>query len=392
MAAARLRVAPPQRLLQPLAVPPRLLLGPGPSNAPPRVLAAATHQLLGHMHPEMLQIMDEVKAGIQYAFQTRNTLSLAVSGTGHCAMEAALINVAERGDIVLVAVNGIWGERAADMAARLGADVREVRKAPGEFFTARDIEEALVQHHPAVLFLTHGESSTGVLQPLEGLGELCHRHGCLLLVDAVASLGGAPILMDQLGIDILYSAPQKVLGAPPGSAPISFSERAREKVLRRKTRPPSYYLDVLCLGSYWGCEGPLRKYHHTAPIQSLYCLREALAMLAEQGLEKSWVRHRANCASLCQGLQELGLELFVKEEKARLPTITTVRVPEGYNWQDIVAYVMDKHGIEIAGGLGPTAGKVFRIGLMGYNSSAANVERVLQALRDTLEHCRRSRL
>ncbi|XP_025892212.1 serine--pyruvate aminotransferase [Nothoprocta perdicaria] len=392
MAATQLRVAPPPRLLQPLAVPQRLLLGPGPSNAPPRVLAAASHQLLGHMHPEILQVMDEIKAGIQYAFQTRNALSLAVSGTGHCAMEAALLNVAEPSDSVLVGLNGIWGERAANVAARLGATVHELRKPPGEYFTLRDIEEGLVRHKPTVLFLTHGESSTGVLQPLEGLGELCHRHGCLLLVDSVASLGGAPILMDQQEIDILYSSPQKVLGAPPGSAPISFSERAREKMLRRKTKPPSFYLDMLCLGSYWGCEGPSRMYHHTAPIQSLYCLREGLAMLAEQGLEKSWVRHRANCISLCQGLQELGLELFVKEEKARLPTVTTVKVPEDCDWKEIVTYVMDKHNIEITGGLGPTAGKVFRIGLMGYNSTAANVDRVLQALRDALQHCHRSKL
>ncbi|NWY03563.1 SPYA protein, partial [Nothoprocta ornata] len=391
MAATQLRVAPPPRLLQPLAVPQRLLLGPGPSNAPPRVLAAATHQLLGHMHPEMLQIMDEVKAGIQYAFQTRNALSLAVSGTGHCAMEAALFNVAEPSDSVLVGINGIWGERAADVAARLGVRVRVPGPSPAPRALALSVQ-GLVRHKPTVLFLAHGESSTGVLQPLEGLGELCHRHGCLLLVDSVASLGGAPILMDQQEIDILYSGPQKVLGAPPGSAPISFSERAREKMLRRKTKPPSFYLDMLCLGSYWGCDGPSRMYHHTAPIQSLYCLREGLAMLAEQGLEKSWVRHRANCVSLCQGLQELGLELFVKEEKARLPTVTTVKVPEDCDWKEIVTYVMDKYSIEIVGGLGPTAGKVFRIGLMGYNSTAANVDRVLQALRDALQHCHRSKL
>ncbi|XP_010223499.1 PREDICTED: serine--pyruvate aminotransferase, partial [Tinamus guttatus] len=307
--------------------------------------------------PLSLQIMDEVKAGIQYAFQTRNTLTLTVSGTGHCA---------------------IWGERAADMAARLGANVHEVRKPPGEYFTLRDIEEGLVRHKPVVLFITHGESSTGVLQPPEGLGEPWR--------------GGPPILMDQQEIDILYSAPQKVLGVSPGSAPIAFSERAKEKILRRKTKPPSYYLDVLCLGSYWGCDGPSRTYHHTAPIQSLYCLREGLAMLAELGLEKSWVRHRANCISLCQGLQDLGLELFVKEEKARLPTVTTVKVPEGYDWKQLTNYVLDKHGIEIVGGLGPTVGKVLRIGLMGYNSTPANVERVLRALGDALQHCRRSQL
>uniref|UniRef100_U3J2H3 Alanine--glyoxylate aminotransferase n=1 Tax=Anas platyrhynchos platyrhynchos TaxID=8840 RepID=U3J2H3_ANAPP len=390
----------PQALLRPLAVPQRLLLGPGPSNVPPRILAAGSQQLLGHMHPEMLQVMDEIKAGIQYAFQTRNRLTLAVSGTGHCAMEAALLNLLERGDTVLVAINGIWGQRAADIAGRLGTlrapgcrgaagtwPAPEVLIHPPAFFP-----QGLARHKPSVLFITHGESSTGVLQPLEGLGELCHRHGCLLLVDAVASLGGAPILMDQQEIDVLYSGSQKVLSAPPGSAPISFSERAREKMLRRKTKPPSFYLDMGCLANYWGCDDKPRMYHHTAPINSFFSLREGLAMLAEMGLESSWERHRANCTLLCQGLRELGLELFVKEEAVRLPTITTVRVPKGYAWQEITAFLMKEHGLEIAGGLGPSVGKVLRIGLMGYNSTKDNVDRVLGALRDALQRCRRSRL
>ncbi|XP_054138958.1 alanine--glyoxylate aminotransferase [Melozone crissalis] len=392
MATSLLRVCPPGELLRPLAVPERLLLGPGPSNVPRRIRTAGAAQLLGHMHPEVLQVMDEIKAGIQYAFQTRNRLSLALSGSGHCAMEATLLNLLERGDTVLVAINGIWGQRAAEIARRLGANVCELLKPPGKYFTPQDIEQGLVQHKPLVLFITHGESSTGVLQPLEGLGELCHRHGCLLLVDAVASLGGAPIFMDQQEIDVLYSGSQKVLNAPPGTAPISFSERAREKLLRRKTKPPSYYLDINCLANYWGCDGEPRRYHHTAPINSFFSLREGLALLAERGLESSWERHRANCSLLCQGLLGMGLELFVEEEVARLPTITTVRVPEGYSWKDITAFLMDQHGVEIAGGLGPTAGKVLRIGLMGCNSTRDNVERVLGALRDALQRCPRSRL
>ncbi|NWU83178.1 SPYA protein, partial [Onychorhynchus coronatus] len=387
MATSLLHIPPPQMLLRPLVVPERLLLGPGPSNVPHRIQAAGGRQLLGHMHPEVLQVMDEIKAGIQYAFQTQNQLTLAISGSGHCAMEAALFNLLECGDTILVAINGIWGQRAADIARRLGmlGTVRWHGRAEGTRF-------GLVQHKPSVLFITHGESSTGVLQPLEGLGELCHRHGCLLLVDAVASLGGAPIFMDQQEIDVLYSGSQKVLNSPPGSAPISFSERAREKVLRRKMKPPSFYLDIGWLGNYWGCDGEPRRYHHTAPINSFFSLREGLAMLAEIGLESSWERHRANCARLCQGLLNLGLELFVKEEKGRLPTITTVRVPEGYNWKDITAFLMDNHAMEIAGGLGPTVGKVLRIGLMGCNSTSENVNRVLQALRDALSSCHRSRL
>ncbi|NXV22791.1 SPYA protein, partial [Cepphus grylle] len=392
MATSLLRFPPPQGLLRPLAVPERLLLGPGPSNVPPRILAAGGQQLLGHMHPEVLQVMDEIKAGIQYAFQTQNPLTLAISGTGHCAMEAALLNLLEHGDTVLVAVNGMWGQRAADIARRLGMLGTPGQHHPGDGHLPLCFMQGLVRHKPSVLFITHGESSTGVLQPLEGLGKLCHWHGCLLLVDAVASLGGAPIFMDQQEIDVLYSGSQKVLNAPPGSAPISFSKQAREKMLRRKTKPPSFYLDMGWLANYWGCDGEPRRYHHTAPINSFFSLREGLAMLAELGLESSWERHRANCAQLCKGLRDLGLELFVKEEKARLPTITTVRVPEGYDWKDIVAFLMDNHAIEITGGLGPSVGKVLRIGLMGCNSTSGNVDRVLRALRDALRCCRRSRL
>ncbi|OXB58643.1 hypothetical protein ASZ78_003610 [Callipepla squamata] len=330
MAATTPRVPPPRGLLRPLAVPHRLLLGPGPSNVSPRVLAAGGMQILGHMHPEVLQVMDEIKAGIQYAFQTRNRLTLAVSGTGHCAMEAALINLLEGGDTVLVGVNGIWGQRAANLARRLGAKVCELLKPPGEYFTLRDIQEGLAQHKPSVLFITHGESSTGVLQPLEGLGELCHRAVCL---------------------------PQVLAGAEPALWPLGFF-----------------------------------RYHHTVPISSIFCLREALAVLAERGLESSWEQHRAVCTQLCRGLRDLGLELYVKEEAARLPTVTTVKVPEGYDWKEITAFLMDKHSIEISGGLGPTAGKVLRIGLMGHNATQDNVDRLLRALRDALQHCRHSRL
>ncbi|NXJ80077.1 SPYA protein, partial [Trogon melanurus] len=395
MATSQLCIPPPQGLLQPLVLPERLLLGPGPSNIPPRILAASGQQILGHMHLEVLQVMDEIKAGIQYAFQTQNQLTLAISGTGHCAMEAALLNLLEHGDTVLVAVNGIWGQRAADIARRLGmlGTAGQHRWGfPGGNHLSLCFMQGLARHKPSVLFITHGESSTGVLQPLEGLGDLCHRHGCLLLVDAVASLGGAPIFMDQQEIDVLYSGSQKVLNSPPGSAPISFSERAREKMLRRKMKPPSFYLDMGWLANYWGCDGEPRRYHHTAPINSFFSLREGLAMLAELGLENSWERHRANCAQLCQGLCDLGLELFVKEEKARLPTITAVRVPEGYDWKEITAFLMDNHAIEIAGGLGPSMGKVLRIGLMGCNSTSGNVNRLLHALQDALKRCHRSRL
>ncbi|XP_044290916.1 serine--pyruvate aminotransferase [Varanus komodoensis] len=383
---------PPALLVQPLFVPERLLLGPGPSNSPPRILSAGGRQLIGHMHKEMIQIMDEIKLGIQYAFQTQNPLTLAVSGTGHCAMEAAFLNVVEQGDKVLIAVNGIWGERATDIAKRLGAEVHQLIKTPGEYFTLEEIERGLVEHAPFLLFITHGESSTGVVQPLDGLGDLCHRHNCLLLVDAVASLGGTPILMDQQGIDILYSGSQKVLSAPPGASPISFSERARKKISSRKTKPISFYLDMEELAKYWGCDDNPRKYHHTAPINTFFCLREALAILAEKGLENFWKRHKENSVYLCAGLQKLGLQLFVKELDARLPTVTTLFIPKGYDWKDITEYIMKNHGIEISGGLGASAGKVLRIGLMGYNSTKFNVDRILHALEDALQHCLKTKL
>lgn len=385
-------VPPPQALLQPLNVPQRLMLGPGPSNVSPRVQAAGALQMIGHMHPEMFEIMDDIKLGIQYAFQTKNTLTLAVSGSGHCAMETAIFNVVEKGDVVLVALKGIWGERAADIAQRIGADVRLLSKSPGEGFTLKEIEKGLAEHKPSLFFITHGESSSGVVQPLDGIGDLCHRYNCLLLVDSVASLGGAPIYMDKQGIDILYSGSQKVLNAPPGTAPISFSEAASKKIFSRKTKPPSLYVDMTWLSNYWGCDGKPRIYHHTGPVTNLYCLREGLAILAEQGLERSWEIHRENALKLHKGLEDLGLNLFVKDPALRLPTVTTVSVPQGYNWKDITTYIMKNHSIEITGGLGPSTGKVLRIGLMGYNSTKRNIDLVLNALRDALQHCPKNKM
>ncbi|XP_040204856.1 serine--pyruvate aminotransferase isoform X1 [Rana temporaria] len=385
-------IPPSPALLQPLQVPQRLMLGPGPSNVPPRIQAAGGLHVIGHMHPESFQIMDDIKLGIQYAFQTQNKLTLAVSGSGHCAMETAILNVVEKGEVVLVATKGIWGERAADIAHRIGADVRLLSKAPGEGFTLKEIEKGLAEHKPSLLFITHGESSSGVVQPLDGLGDLCHRYNCLLLVDSVASLGGAPIYMDKQGIDILYSGSQKVLNAPPGTAPISFSEAASKKISSRKTKPPSLYVDMNWLANYWGCDGKPRMYHHTGPVTNFYSLREGLAILAEKGLERSWDQHREITLMFHKGLEALGLKLFVKDPALRLPTVTTIRVPDGYEWKDITTHIMRKYNIEITGGLGPSAGKVLRIGLMGYNATKHNVDRVLEALRDALQHCPKNKM
>ncbi|KAM4693418.1 alanine--glyoxylate aminotransferase isoform 2-T2 [Discoglossus pictus] len=387
-----LSVKPPASLTLPIHVPQRLMLGPGPTNVTPRIQAAGALPIISPLDPKMFQIMDDIKLGINYAFQTQNKLTLAVSGSGHCAMETALFNVLERGDVVLVAVKGIWGERAADISERIGADVRRLSKPTGEAFTLKDVEKALAEHKPCLFFITHGESSSGVVQPLDGLGELCHRYNCLLLVDSVASLGGAPIYMDKQGIDILYSGSQKVLNAPPGTAPISFSEAASKKIFSRKTKPPSLYVDLTWLANYWGCDGKPRIYHHTGPITNFFTLREGLAILAEQGLERSWEIHRENALRFHKGLEALGLKLFVKDPALRLPTVTTISVPDGYDWKDITAYIMKKYSIEITGGLGPSSGKVLRVGLMGYNSTKANVDRVLEALRDALQHCPKNKM
>uniref|UniRef100_UPI001F53E35F L-alanine:glyoxylate aminotransferase n=1 Tax=Homo sapiens TaxID=9606 RepID=UPI001F53E35F len=392
MASHKLLVTPLKALLKPLSIPNQLLLGPGPSNLPPRIMAAGGLQMIGSMSKDMYQIMDEIKEGIQYVFQTRNPLTLVISGSGHCALEAALVNVLEPGDSFLVGANGIWGQRAVDIGERIGARVHPMTKDPGGHYTLQEVEEGLAQHKPVLLFLTHGESSTGVLQPLDGFGELCHRYKCLLLVDSVASLGGTPLYMDRQGIDILYSGSQKALNAPPGTSLISFSDKAKKKMYSRKTKPFSFYLDIKWLANFWGCDDQPRMYHHTIPVISLYSLRESLALIAEQGLENSWRQHREAAAYLHGRLQALGLQLFVKDPALRLPTVTTVAVPAGYDWRDIVSYVMDHFDIEIMGGLGPSTGKVLRIGLLGCNATRENVDRVTEALRAALQHCPKKKL
>ncbi|KAG7488358.1 hypothetical protein MATL_G00031910 [Megalops atlanticus] len=386
-------IPPPACLLKPFETPHRYMFGPGPSNVPPRILAAGGRPVIGHMHPEMFEVMDHIKKGIQYAFQTQNKVTIAMSGSGHTAMECAIFNTLEPGDSVLIGVNGIWGERAAEIAERIGAKVNTIVKPPGGYFTNEEIEQALAKHKPVLFFLTHGESSSGVAHPIDGIGDLCLKHNCLFLVDSVASLGGLPLYMDKQGIDILYTGSQKVLNAPPGTAPISFSERACNKVFNRKTKPVSYLLDMSWLANYWGCDSkPTRVYHHTGPISGFFTLRESLAVLAEMGLESSWRRHKEVAEYLHKGLEDMGLKLFVQDKSVRLPTVTTVVVPPGYDWKEIVAYTMKHHNVEIAGGLGPSAGMVLRVGLMGCNSSIANADLVLAALGDALKCCHKSKV
>ncbi|KAK9843347.1 hypothetical protein WJX74_010741 [Apatococcus lobatus] len=367
----------------PIEVPSRLLMGPGPANVSPRVAAAQTLPLLGHMHPPFFRIMDEIQQGLRYVFQTDSPYTLLVSGTGHAGMEACIANLIEPGEKIVVGNKGIWGARVTDLASRYGADVIDLQTPPATAFSYETLEQAVTEHKPAVLFLCQGESSTGVHQNLAGLGELCRANGTLLLVDTVCTLGGIPLHADDWGIDAIYSGSQKVLGAPPGAAPLFFSERAFQKLRNRKTPVASYYFDLNLVGDYWGWFNK-RFYHHTGMVSNWYGVREALAMTADEGLDHLWQRH-GNCAQmLWGGLSSMGLEPLVEVEAERLATVNTIKVPEGVDWAAVNANAMSKYSVEIAGGLGGTVGKAWRVGIMGYNATPANVELVLAAFRDGL--------
>ncbi|PSN10321.1 alanine--glyoxylate aminotransferase, partial [filamentous cyanobacterium CCP5] len=360
----------------PLVVPDRLLLGPGPSNADPRVIAAMNQQPIGHLDAAYLAMMDEVQDLLRYTWQTTNPLTYAVAGTGSAAMEATIANAVEPGDRVLVAVKGYFGHRLVDMAQRYGADVVTIHRPWGEAFTLDELTAALDEYQPTVLAIVHAETSTGVRQPLEGLGAACAAHDCLLLVDTVTSLGGVPIFLDEWQVDLAYSCSQKGLSCAPGISPFTMSPRAVAKLENRRQPVANWYLDANLLRKYWG---PERVYHHTAPVNLTYALREALRLLAEEGLEARWQRHQQTAAYLWAGLSDLGLTCHV-DELLRLPTLTTVRVPNGVDAKAVSRQLMADYNIEVGGGLGELGGKVWRIGLMGYNSQPQHVDTLLNAL------------
>jgi alanine-glyoxylate transaminase/serine-glyoxylate transaminase/serine-pyruvate transaminase len=366
--------------LEPLKIPQRLLLGPGPSNAHPDVLQAMNTSPIGHLDPAFVALMDEIQSLLRYVWQTENQLTLAVSGTGSAAMGAAVANVTEPGDVVLVGLAGYFSNRLVDMAGRYGADVRTITKPWGQVFKLEELRNALSTHRPAILALVHAETSTGARQPLEGVGELCREFGCLLLVDTVTSLGGVPIFLDQWGVDIAYSGSQKGLACPPGASPFTISSRALEKVSRRKNKVENWYLDMTLLSKYWSSE---RVYHHTAPINMYYALREALRLISEEGLASCWQRHQKNVEYLWNSLEDMGLSLHVERE-FRLPTLTTVCIPEGIDGEAVVQQLLIEYGVEIGGGLGELAGKVWRVGLMGFNSRKENVDTLINVLRKVL--------
>jgi len=360
---------------------PRLLLGPGPSMVAPRVLRAMATPLVGHLDPQFLEIMSEVQQLLRYVFQTQNELTIPVSGTGSAGMEAALCNFIEPGDRVLVAINGYFGTRIYDMAGRYGAVVDKLERPWGEVFDPEEIEAALKGKNYKLLALVHAETSTGALQPhIAEIAAIAHRHGALLLLDVVTSLGGLPVEIDAWDVDIAYSASQKCLSAPPGLAPLTVSPRARQVLARRKTPVANWYLDLTLLTQYWGQE---RTYHHTAPISMNYALREALRLVVEEGLEARFARHRQNAEALWQGLEALDLPLLVPPQH-RLPTLTTPLIPAFADDAGVRRRLLDEFNIEIAGGFGPLKGKVWRIGLMGFSSRLENVVLLLGALQRLL--------
>ncbi|KAF8067361.1 hypothetical protein HT031_002409 [Scenedesmus sp. PABB004] len=371
----------------PIQVPSRLLMGPGPTSAHPRILAAQALPLLGHMHPPFIKIMDEIKAGLQYLFQTSSPYTLMISGTGHAGMEAAIANLLEPGEKVVVGVNGIWGERVADLADRYQAEVIQLKKAAGGTFSIEELKAAVAEHKPAMLFLVQGESSTGTHQALgDGLGAACKAAGTLLVVDTVASLGGVPVFADAWGVDAIYSGSQKCLSGPPGASPFMLSQRAVDKLRSRRTKPATYNLDLNLIADYWGWFTPgARKYHHTGMVSTMYAMREALAIVGEEGLPAMWDRHLAAHQLLWAGLTELGLEPFVPDAKDRLVTVNTIKVPAGVDWAAVCTDAMATYSVEIAGGLGPSVGKVWRIGIMGANAKPVAVESVLTAFRGALK-------
>ena len=367
---------------QDLNIPPRVLLGPGPSMVPPRVLSALSSPVIGHLDPEFIAIMKEVQELLRYLFQTENDLTVPVSGTGSAGMEAALCNLIEPGDRVLIAIKGYFGERLFEMAGRYGDQVDRIDRPWGEVFDLDEIKTALGQAKYKLLAIVHGETSTGVRQPeIAEIAAAAHQNGALMVLDTVASLGGVPVEVDAWDIDAAFSGSQKCISAPPGLAPLTFSSRAREVLRNRSTPVRNWYLDLSLLEKYWGDE---RTYHHTAPINMNYALREALRLVAEEGLEARFDRHRANAETLWSGLEGMDLPLLIPVEN-RLASLTTPKVPPGVDALDVRKQLLNDYHVEIAGGFGPLQGQIWRIGLMGYSSRRENVLLLLAALREVLK-------
>ncbi len=365
-----------------LTPPDRTLMGPGPSDVHPRVLRAMSTPLVGHLDPSFIEVMNEVQELLRYTFRTDNRWTIPVSGTGSAAMEAAIGNLVEPGDTALVPTNGYFGGRMASMARRAGGEVVTVDAPWGEPLDPADVADAFDDHQPDVFGFVHAETSTGVRQPdVSELTDIAHAHDAYVVADAVTSLGGVEFRVDEWDLDAAYSGPQKCLSCPPGASPLTLSDRAMDKVLDRETEPRSWYLDLSLLEGYWGDD---RAYHHTAPITNVYALREALRLVAEEGIEARWERHRAVATDLKTGVRELGLKMNAPDAYW-LPSLNAVRVPDGVDDAAVIDHLLAEYDIEIASGLGDLAGEIWRIGCMGHSARPKNVEYLLAGLADALD-------
>ena len=364
--------------------PPRLLLGPGPSPIHPQVSRAMTVPILGHLDPAFLDVMTDVRHMLKDVFQSDHSFALPVSGTGTAGMETCVSNLISEGDKAVMCVCGYFGDVMAQQAARYGADVIRIDAEWGQPIDPADVKAALSKGGVKLVGIVHVETSTGVLQPLDEIAQMTHEHGAMLLVDAVTSLGSIPVEVKRLGIDAVFSATQKCVGAPPGLAPISLNDKAVE-IIQRRTKPiQAWYLDLQLLAKYWQ-EGSKRNYHHTAPIAMVYALREALRMLLLEGLEERWARHALNGKAMEAGLEAMGLNLLV-EKAWRQPMVLTPTVPEGIDAEKVRQRLLNEYNIEVGAGFSDLNGKIWRVGLMGYGSQKNNVVLGLAALEGVLAH------
>ena len=363
--------------------PKRLLMGPGPSDVHTRILNAMARQTIGHLDPAFIDMMDETKQMLQYAFITENELTMPISAPGSAGMEACFANLVEPGDKVIVCINGVFGTRMKENVIRVGGEAVIINDEWGKPVDSQKVEQALIDNPDAkIVAFVHAETSTGAISDAKSICKLAQQHSCLTIVDAVTSLAGSELRVDDWGIDAIYSGSQKCLSAMPGLSPVSFSDKAINKFTHRKTPVTSWFLDLNLVMGYWG-KGAKRAYHHTAPVNTLYGLHESLVMLTEEGLENSWSRHKENHLLLKAGLSELGISYLV-DESSRLPQLNSVYIPEGSDDAQVRSSLINDFNIEIGAGLGDLAGKIWRIGLMGHTSRKENVELCLKALKVVL--------
>jgi alanine-glyoxylate transaminase / serine-glyoxylate transaminase / serine-pyruvate transaminase len=366
----------------PIQAPKRLLFGPGPSMVAPRVYQAMTQTVVGHLDPFFFQTSEEIRKLLGYVYSTKNEFNMAISGTGSSGMEACVASFAEPGKKFALLANGFFADRLGEMARRQGAEVVRLEKPWGQPFDAQEAREFIKREKPAVVGIVQAETSTGMFNDVKPICEAAHEVDAVVIADCVTSLGTMPVLVDENGIDIAYSCTQKGLGCPPGLSPVTVGPRALERLRARKSIIHTWYLDLQLLDSYYTG----KRYHHTASATMFYALREGLAIVHEEGLENRWERHRKNHQAFVAGIEKMGLSMLVENPANRLWALNTPRLPEGVDDAKVRQYLLEQRGIEIAGGFGPLAGKVFRIGLMGYGSTEDNTKLILEAFGEALKH------